>query len=351
VLPGETLIFIVTPNRDEPLLERRKLAADTLRGLSSRIVEDFSADNINPAHPEWTTDLEYLRPLADDLVLSIMDHLADADVVYIVPHGDLFYFPFHALRVDSDRYLIEEKPIAYAPSATLLQNARLLRRQPGPASFLGVGVGKEADPPTRKEDFQHEVELLAKGPFWSKSETLLGLEASKAEFLKRMGQFDVVHIACHGDFNGDDPMGSGLLLSNGARLPDESGPNPGMDGSSGYILSAREMARLSMKATLVYLSACVSGRADTGPGDEIMGVVRSLIRAEVATAVVSLWPVSASQPGRPGPTRMLTQRFYEAWLGQGLSKVQALRTAQIETMQLFPHPYHWAPFSLVGDWA
>lgn len=346
VLPKETLIFIATPDKDGPLIERRNLSADALRSLSNQIVKDFSANNINPAYPEWSTGLEYLKPLGDDLILSIMDYLASVDIIYIVPHSDLFYFPFHAFKVESERYLIEEKPVAYAPSATLLENARLLRHTVKATTFLGLGVGKKADPTTRKEDFEQEIKTLADFPFWARSEILLGLQASKAEFVKRAGQFDVAHFACHGYFNRDDPLGSGLLLSDGTQLPEQLETIGTSGRHTDYLLSAREIASLPIKATLVYFSACVSGRHDIQPGDEIMGLTRSLIRAEVASAVVSLWPVAASKP-----TRLLMQRFYENWLGQGLSKVQAFQSAQLETMRSFPHPYHWAPFVLIGDWS
>jgi CHAT domain-containing protein len=35
-------------------------------------------------------------------------------------------------------------------------------------------------------------------------------------------------------------------------------------------------------------------------------------------------------------------------LQNGFSKAQAMRTTMRELRQRYPHPYHWAPFSLIG---
>jgi CHAT domain-containing protein len=327
VLQQETVILILKPDCNEPIVLRRNLRSKTLSECVARLVEDFSPENINPSHPEWTTDLEYIRPIAEALIGPVREHLADADVVYIIPHGHLFYLPFHTFAMGDGRCLIDEKPVVYTPSAVLLENARLLRRTERPTSFLGVGVGRATDPPARRRDFESEVEALALHEYWGRRETLLGDAALKTSFLDKGGAFDVLHFACHGRFNPADPLDSALECADS-------------------LLPAGEIAGLRLKAHLVYLSACVSGRHDVRPGDEILGLTRVFIRAGVATIAASLWPIAGS-----GPTRLLMERFYEAWLVRKLSKAQAMQYAQLETKKQFPHPYHWAPFVLVGDWA
>lgn len=327
VLESETLVFVVTPDTQEPILERAPIGAKPLRAAANRLMLEFSPSQINPAHPEWTTDLAHLEPIAEALFATTLVHCSSVDLVYVVPHGALFYLPFHALRTASGSYLIEEKPVAYAPSATLLASARLRRRHARTDALLTAGVGAQGDPEPRRQDFEDEATALAAADHWSSSAALVGPEASKRELMARSADADVIHIACHGLFNEHDPLASGLLLADG-------------------VLSAREIAECTLDATLVYLSACVSGRHDVAPGDEILGLARGLIRAGVASSVLSLWPVAAS-----APTRRIMERFYAHWLGDGLSKAQALQAAQVETLAEHGHPYHWAPFVLIGDWA
>ena len=42
------------------------------------------------------------------------------------------------------------------------------------------------------------------------------------------------------------------------------------------------------------------------------------------------------------------ERFYRHLL-EGIGKAEALRAAQQQTREQFPHPYHWAAFVLVGE--
>jgi CHAT domain len=64
-----------------------------------------------------------------------------------------------------------------------------------------------------------------------------------------------------------DPFGSGLLLSDGEQLPTLMANG---DSRDRFVLSARTIATATINADLVYLSACVSGRHDIRPGDEIL---------------------------------------------------------------------------------
>src|SRR5207249_4312061 len=59
--------------------------------------------------------------LADTLYRLLVAplRLRDGEHVVIVPHGPLHYLPFQALRGPRG-YLIEERPVSYAPSATAL---------------------------------------------------------------------------------------------------------------------------------------------------------------------------------------------------------------------------------------
>ena len=134
-----------------------------------------------------------------------------------------------------------------------------------------------------------------------------------------------------------------------------------------------EIFDMEIKANLVTLSACetalVSGEAENFPqGDDLVGLTRAFIHAGAPSVVASLWKVSDDS------TVKLMRAYYRNL--QGMSKVEALRTAQLELMNLSlrfnlergraaitrsagyqpgvtiecSHPFFWAPFILVGDW-
>lgn len=341
VLPTQGAAFVIRSDRDEPVVEHLDLDRAMIRSAALRLVDDLSPENINPVHPEWSSNLEFLEPLARALLDRVWPHLEGVDTLCIVPHSYLFYVPFHALRLASGRYLIEDRPVVYAPSAALMMHARLHRRTSKPTRFIGFGTGKADDPPARLHGFEDEVRSVQALPLWGHAEALTGVAASARAFLT-VGDADVLHCACHGHFDADDPFRSGLLLSDGERLPTLTANG---DSRDRFVLSARTIAASTINADLVYLSACVSGRHDIRPGDELLGLVRALIRAGAASIVASLWPIAAW-----ASTRDLMETFYTRWLVDGLTKARAMQAAQLEVMKRYPHPYHWAPFSLLGDW-
>jgi CHAT domain-containing protein len=112
-------------------------------------------------------------------------------------------------------------------------------------------------------------------------------------------------------------------------------------------LTAREIFNLKerMNADLVTVSACQTGLSDRRPGDELVGLTRSLLYAGASSIVVSLWSVAARS------TMELMEEFYTQ-LKEGKDKATALQQAMIKVMKKpeYSHPYFWAPFLLVGDW-
>jgi CHAT domain-containing protein len=183
---------------------------------------------------------------------------------------------------------------------------------------LVVGVEDERIPKV-EEEIERVRGLFARG------EVLRSEGASMAEFRARAAAADYVHVAAHGVFRADDPHFSALRLADGW-------------------LSVYDLYGLELKAELVSLSACQSGRSWVGGGDELVGLVRGFLHAGAASLLVSLWPVNDST------TADLMVAFYRA-LRSGTAAPAALRTAMQSVRAEHPHPYHWAPFVLIGPGA
>ena len=144
------------------------------------------------------------------------------------------------------------------------------------------------------------------------------------------GTSDILHFACHGKFELEHPLYSGLLL-----LPDKDN-----DGR----LEVNEIFQLQLKpAYLVTLSACETNVGSISPGDEIIGLTRAFIYAGTPSILASLWKVDDQY------TEKLMASFYREL--KNADKIDALHTARQEIMNEpgKRQPFYWAAFVLIGD--
>ncbi|HTA03461.1 MAG TPA: CHAT domain-containing protein [Streptosporangiaceae bacterium] len=313
-------------------------------------------------NPAFSYGTEYLDELGPSLLpADVRPLIAGCDVLCIVPHGPLHSIPFAMLPWDAEQRLGERFGICQLPSASLLpllQERNPARRSgPGPRTGLvaAVAAAEDADPAELEADAAMLAGLLQETHGTVRS--LVGATgpaaATREAVLSAASGHDVVHLACHGVFTerADDPMdSSGLLLSNGREPPAlaaylAGGRRPGeLDG---HLLSARDVLSLSLQAELVTLRACSSGRSAAASGDELLGLIRAFLYAGTPSVVASLWNVNKAS------SRLLLEHFYRAWLGPGgTPKWRALQVAQqkLRAIGEYDHPFHWAPFVLIGDW-
>jgi hypothetical protein len=167
---------------------------------------------------------------------------------------------------------------------------------------------------------------------------LLGLEASELSVRRRISEARVIHLATHGFFLPTRAMSSGLLLS----LPQQGASASHEDDG---VLQAWEIySQLRLKAELVVLSACETGRGQIVPSEGIIGLTRALQYAGARSVVASQWAVADASTAR------LMVAFHQR-LRQGVAKDEALRQAMALTRNdpRTAHPYYWAPFFLTGN--
>jgi CHAT domain-containing protein len=155
------------------------------------------------------------------------------------------------------------------------------------------------------------------------------------EFLSECQGASVVHLACHGTFNADNPYLSGLLA-----FPDDPGDLPGASRAlTDYAVTsaaprrryrlltvAEIMARCRLPACrLVVLSACRSGLPRQHAADEFTSLPGAFLMAGARGVIASLWPVDDAA------TYLLMDAFYAAWAGgrgEVASPAAALRVAR-----------------------
>jgi CHAT domain-containing protein len=254
--------------------------------------------------------------------------LVDDEALVVIPHGTLHYLPFQALR-GGRGYLIEERAISYAPSASVLDYL-LSNKNGNRLSILALGnpdLGslRLSLPGAEREVVQ--IKALFPG-----AEVFIGKEASKDRLVTKAPQSDVVHVGAHADLDEIDPLYSTIRLA-------------GTDGHTGD-LEAHEVYAMSLsRVSLVTLSACSTGLGKVSRGDELWGFTRTFFAAGARSIMVSLWAVEDVS------TSILMEKFYGR-LREADSQ-QALRGAQLDVLRddpKFSHPFYWAPFNLVGAW-
>ena len=254
----------------------------------------------------------HLQSLYRELIAPIA-HLLNCRHLVFVQHGPLHYVPFHALH-DGESYLIDRFSVSYAPSASVYALCQTKQvNTAGDTLIFGV-------PDAQTPSIQTEVEALQS--MLPNAKLFLGEKATE-EVLRNEGcSSRIIHIATHGYFRQDNPMFSSI------RLGDSH-------------LSLYDIYHLQLPAELVVLSGCATGLNVVTPGDELIGLVRGLLQAGAQSMVLSLWDVHDES------TKDFMIAFYSR-LEQGQLKAEAMQAAMLEVRKRYPHPYHWAPFSLIG---
>ena len=115
---------------------------------------------------------------------------------------------------------------------------------------------------------------------FSTPETLTRKQATKAEVMKRMSSVALIHIAAHGD-----ELTGEIVLS----------PNPGWTSKfpqrKDYILNMSDVQEANLRARLVVLSCCHSGRGRIFKGEGVVGIARAFLAAGARSVLVSLWAI------------------------------------------------------------
>jgi CHAT domain-containing protein/uncharacterized protein HemY len=275
---------------------------------------------------------ENLRTLHQLLIAPIAAELPTnpADRVIFIPQGPLFLAPFPAFQNAQGQYLIEQHTISTVPSIQTLALTQI-QRQSANQSNQAVIVGNPTMPMIDQQKLAplpgSEKEAIAIGQILN-TKPLIGSEANKSAVLQQAQNASIIHLATHGLFEtvqGDIP--GAIVLAPTAN-------------DKGF-LSSNELFDLRLKANLVVLSACDTGRGDI-TGDGVIGLSRSLIAAGVPSVIVSLWAVDDRS------TSVLMSEFYRN-LKINPNKAKALRQAMLTTMKQYPQPIDWAAFTLVGE--
>jgi hypothetical protein len=279
------------PLAPNELIRRVRILLDEIRGQARKMHWRLSSGQ--GFDQTWQHTLhEFQQSLLPD---DIIEQLRSSQVVVLVPHHILHYFPFAALVTQVDtaprppdqlvmpRFLIDEPfSLCHAPSLLVWSQLRSENRPIEQVQAVGI-----VDFPTAPQ-LPGVADDLAnlKAAFGSRVGEVLFNEAADERTVKlHLARPGLLLFATHGANVADRPLDSRLLL-----YPDPAeGELPAEDGA----LTAGEIYAGGVAADCIVMSACFSGLADRSPlpGDDLFGLQRAFLQAGAHSVVAGLWDV------------------------------------------------------------
>jgi CHAT domain-containing protein len=194
-----------------------------------------------------------------------------------------------------------------------------------PAALRGAAGEAWAPLPGTRQEVEVIAGLLSARP-------LTGGEADEGMVKARLPGATVAHFATHGRADPLRPAFSLLVLAR---------PRPG-SAEDGF-LHAFEIEALRMRAQLVVLSACETGKGSPRGSEGVMALDRAFLIAGAGAVVSSLWQVADDA------TAALMSAFYQS-LSRGRPADAALADAmgQVRAEPRWSDPRYWSAFRLVG---
>jgi len=314
-LPEQEKLYQYTPVR-----ESRNKIEETL---------DEFQDNLHDEY-KFRAVRESGKKVYDWLIKPFGDRLESSEIktlIFILDES-LRTIPMSALY-DGEKFLVENYSVVLVlglevRDPTPLNHAKM--------KVLAAGL---TDPPT---GFEQYAKLPKVNPELDKIKKtgvsvrfIRDQEFTQTNFNQTLNQenFQVVHLATHGQF-GADPNDTYILTAD----------------SQIKLNQLNEMfstLRGTRAVDLLVLSAC---RTATGNDRAVLGIAGTAVRAGARSAIAGLWSLA----DKPSPT--FTETLYQH-LGQpGITRAEALRQAQLALLesQNYFHPRYWAPYVLVGSW-
>lgn len=339
-----------------------------------------------------------LRKRLWDPLQSLLD---GANVIFVSPNSELAAIPFAALPGSKPKsFLIEDVSLVMVPTPRLLtpmkrqteflvrrgdlrQFAALIPAVPDDSPLLVGDVSFSSHPsmpdladpllnfrfrplPGTAKEVQ-EIDALFRASFPDKHPRILTRSsATEAAVRQAAPHHRWIHLATHGYFDSRPRDESRVAVRSAVVL---AGANlakltPDDDG----LLTALEVGSLDLgQVEMAVLSACETGLGQMQQGEGVLGLQRAFQVAGVKTTVTSLWPVADE------PTQVLMKQFYGNLWQKKLTRVEALREAQLWMLRSGKSdvsvqrglqrvgapqpandgrlpPYYWAAFTLSGDW-
>ncbi len=301
----------------------------------------------HPLSPDKNYFVQKYRYLSEELTNQLWKPIValhSAQKVFIVPAGPIANLPFSAL-IDSMPaadapfshypYLLKRHSFSYNYSATLLKK---LAQRPMPTQLRLAAFAPDFStttdsmiPPLQYN--RDEARQIAKR--WH-GQLYEGSQANVKEFLAHASQYQLIHLATHGQAN--DARGEFSYLVFQPTATDST--------TFSYLLYVRDIYTLDLPAELIALSACETAIGEFQRGEGVISLARGFFYAGARSLLTTLWAIDDRSSAQ------LMDHFY-TFLAKGKPKDEALRMAQLNALSSSSHqkahPRYWAAYILIGS--
>lgn len=371
------VVFVVTSDESQLNVQLIRLADVT--SIDTQIENFVSAFGV-----EFARGLETIsrKPgkqklariyLENEVWKKIVPHLGQRRKIIVCPDGRFNWLPWHALRDEKDRFLLQDHLFVQATDSVSVCDLAVELETIEPQSMSLIG-GLEYG-----ESSQGDIRAKARGGIFGNWTALpyaeneiqqiqkvvpggirltVHREINEQQFREQVQSASLLHVATHGfsctDLvaSEDDPKAElqqnwierfpfaahGLVLSN-ANSDFESADMDQMH--TGLELMQMDMSQME----LAVLSACHSAGGLATAGEGVFGLQKAFHLGGVKATIASRWEVDDEN------TATLMTRFYEIYFSNSSQgKAEALRQAQLEMIRNGMPVSDWASWSLTGDW-
>ena len=307
------------------------------RSLDDHVTTSLLRESRTHLQGEQTKDTERIHNLCYKWIIApVADLLTEPEIIF-VPDRFSYRVPFAVLRDESaGKYLSEKYRIRIVPSLTTL---RII--QECPADYHSISGALVVGDPTVGEvlykglltDFEplfcarKEAEMVGR---LLGIQPLLGSGATKQAVLQAIPSVSLMHLAAHGNAERGEIALSPQRATNDTPQEED------------YLLNVSEIQGVQVRAKLVVLSCCHSGRGLVKK-EGVLGIARAFLASGARSVLVASWEIEDEA------TEQLMNHFYQH-LVRGESASESLHQAvQWLRSNGFPKPSQWAPFVLMGD--
>ncbi|MEU6277905.1 CHAT domain-containing protein [Streptomyces populi] len=296
-------------------IEHVPLPGLTAHALRLRVEAYLTGHRADKRHSagDWRAELDDVTGWLWDAVMGpVLDRMTGDTTAALVTGGLLGLLPLHAAwtpdtaRPTGRRYALDHLLLTYTPNARALSTARGLAAT-RPADRLVTVADPPRVPTGNRLGYARSETLAAEAAFPGGSEFVGGPGADARTVTAALRGADVVHLACHGKVDLEEPLNSHLLLAGTDRL------------------RLRDLLTVRLGLRLAVLSACETSVPGGRLPDEVVSLPTGLLQAGAAGVLASLWEVTDVA------TAMLMTEFYRRWrhVDRVTSPAEALAGAQV----------------------
>ena len=307
------------------------------RSLDDNLPISLPDERQPPLRGNETKDTERSLHLCYQMIIAPVADLLEEPEIIIVPDRCSYRVPFAALRDQpGGKFLSDTYKIRIVPSLSTLklirdspedyhsQTGALVVGDPKVGEVLYQGRLTNITPlPCGRTEAEMVGRLLGVQP-------LIGEHATKQAVFQAIHSVSLIHFAAHGNSERGEIVLSPNRTTN--SIPQEED----------YLLTMSDISQVQLRAKLVVLSCCHSGRG-LFRTEGVIGIARAFLGSGVRSVLVASWAIEDTA------TEQLMSRFYEHLVG-GQSASESLHQA-MKWMKSngFTKASQWAPFVLIGD--